>query len=459
MVFKKKKLIKKTNNFMNIFWLLMVVILVWLWFYVVKSVDLKLWWITNSSWQTIEWQKEIKKEVNILMVWRWWWNHDAPELTDTIILAKVNRINKTVSLLSLQRDLYVNYPDKDGTWKLNSVYAHYFYKENKNEKAGMAKLAEKIKDITGEDVDYYVNVDFSWFKQIIDTLGWVEIDVKESFTDTTYPNENWWYQTVSFKKWLQLMNWDQALKFSRSRHSTSDFDRSLRQQQVIQAVKNKLTSNLLQETSPAKIVELYNVFTKYLSTDIWVTDAISLALDLWLLKENYRYISSNFNDTSYSETSVCEKWWILYVPKRDLFWWQWVSLVNWSTTSTLSNYELSKKYSNIVLHYPMVEAEDYKINIFNGSKVSWAGAMVNNMKRYWFKFTDKKFVSNAPETIEKSVIYYNWIDENTDTIKALKEFFKWEFIKISEPKYSTEKAIIEIVLWKDYAEDKNIFNF
>ena len=81
------------------------------------------------------------------------------------------------------------------------------------------------------------------------------------------------------------------------------------------------------------------------------------------------------------------------------------------------------------------------------------------MKRYWFKFTDKKFVSNAPETIEKSVIYYNWIDENTDTIKALKEFFKWEFIKISEPKYSTEKAIIEIVLWKDYAEDKNIFNF
>ena len=284
MVFKKKKLIKKTNNFMNIFWLLMVVILVWLWFYVVKSVDLKLWWITNSSWQTTEWQKEIKKEVNILMVWRWWWNHDAPELTDTIILAKVNRINKTVSLLSLQRDLYVNYPDKDGTWKLNSVYAHYFYKENKNEKAGMAKLAEKIKDITGEDVDYYVNVDFSWFKQIIDTLGWVEIDVKESFTDTTYPNENWWYQTISFKKWLQLMNWDQALKFSRSRHSTSDFDRSLRQQQVIQAVKNKLTSNLLQETSPAKIVELYNVFTKYLSTDIWVTDAISLALDLWVLK-------------------------------------------------------------------------------------------------------------------------------------------------------------------------------
>ena len=57
------------------------------------------------------------------------------------------------------------------------------------------------------------------------------------------------------------------------------------------------------------------------------------------------------------------------------------------------------------------------------------------------------------------MIYYNWIDENTDTIKALKEFFKWEFIKISEPKYSTEKAIIEIVLWKDYAEDKNIFNF
>jgi anionic cell wall polymer biosynthesis LytR-Cps2A-Psr (LCP) family protein len=63
------------------------------------------------------------------------------------------------------------------------------------------------------------------------------------------------------------MNGENALKFARSRHSTSDFDRSLRQQQVIDAIRNKLVSSYL-ITSPIKIKELYDVFRKYVYTDI-----------------------------------------------------------------------------------------------------------------------------------------------------------------------------------------------
>lgn len=459
MTFKKKK-IKKSNTFLNIVWFIIIISLSYLGFYVVSSID--LWPSNYQEWKWVKSKEtqEFKKEINILIIWRWWelsWN-DAPNLTDTIILAKINKEKKNVALLSVQRDLYVNYPEKDWTWKINSVYSHYYYKSWKDEKEAMSKLSEKIKDITWEEIDYYVNVDFAWFKKIIDTIWWVEIDVKESIVDRTYPNWNWWYQTVSFKKWIQTMNWDQALKYSRTRHSTSDFDRSLRQQQIIQAIKNKITSWEWVD-SVEKITKLYNIFTENLKTDISINDTIAIIRDLWVLKENYKFISSNFNDTCWSISSDCEKWWILYVPKRDLFWWAWVSLINWSTHSSLSKYDLSRKYANIVLNFPEIENEDAKVNIFNWTKVSWAGVFVNNMKRYWFKFTDKNFVSNAPEVFEESIIYYNWIDSDSDTIQALKYFFKWKIERVSEPKFSNQKAKIELVIWNDYIKDKSIFNF
>lgn len=462
MSFKMKK-IKKTNTLLNLIWLIIIFSLAFLWVYAVQSIN--LWNNKYKAWKWVysEETKEYKKEIWILIVWRWWftWGNDAPNLTDTIILAKINKDKKNVSLLSIQRDLYVNYAtnpnEKEWTGKINSVYPHYLWRL-KDETQAMHKLAEKVKDITWEETDYFVNVDFAWFKKIIDTLGWVEIDVKESFVDRTYPDWNWWYKTISFKKWLQTMDWEKALEYSRSRHSTSDFDRSLRQQQVIQAVKNKIMSSYT-INSPAKVTELYNIFKENIFTDVSINDAITLALDLWLLKENYKFISSNFNDTCWSPTADCEKWWIIYVPNRELFWWAWVSLINWSTANSLSKYDLSRKYSDIVLNYPRLEEEDAKISIFNASKVTWAWVFVNNMKRYWFKFTEKEAVANAPETMEESIIYYNWIDAESDTIQALKKFFKWKFERVPEPKFSTQKAKIEIVIWKDYVKDNSIFNF
>ncbi|PZM84805.1 hypothetical protein DLH72_02945 [Candidatus Gracilibacteria bacterium] len=468
MAFKKKK-IKKSNTILNLFGLIIILFLVFLGVYAVKSVNLggKSFFNSKISSGTtiLEKTKNIKKEINILLIGRGGVGNDAPQLTDTIILAKLNSDRKIVSLLSIQRDLYVNYPDKDGHGKINSVYAHYYFKElkgnikseeakQKADRIAIEKLASKIKDITGETVDYYVNVDFDGFKKVIDTIGGVEIDVKEDLVDRTYPDGNWGYQTISFKKGLQVMNGDQALKYSRSRHSTSDFDRSLRQQQVIQAVKERLKSSNLDQ-----IKNLYNVFLENLTTDVGLNDVINLVLEFGVLKENYKFISSNFNDTCWSTTSECKKGGILYVPKRDLFGGQWVSLVNGSTHSSLSNYELVRKYSDIVLNTPLIEEENYEINIFNGSSITGAWNFVNNMKRYGFKFTEKNPVGNAPEKYEKSIIYYNGISKDSDTINALKKLFKGEFVRLEEPKYSTQKAKIEIIIGKDYGTDKNIFNF
>jgi anionic cell wall polymer biosynthesis LytR-Cps2A-Psr (LCP) family protein len=63
--------------------------------------------------------------------------------------------------------------------------------------------------------------------------------------------------------------------YARSRHSTSDFDRSLRQQQIISSLREKV-SNLGYFKNRKQIVELYDIFTKYVETDLALTDMVKL---------------------------------------------------------------------------------------------------------------------------------------------------------------------------------------
>lgn len=84
--------------------------------------------------------------------------------------------------------------------------------------------------------------------------------------------------------------------------------------------------------------------------------------------------------------------------------------------------------------------ENAKINIFNSLKVkNLAWELWNNMLKYWFKIPEQNSIWNTPEELEKTTIYYNGISKNSDTIKALKTFFNWEFIETELPKYSKRR--------------------
>lgn len=85
----------------------------------------------------------------------------------------------------------------------------------------------------GIEIQYYSLVDFGGFKNIIDTLGGITIDIPEGFTDTTYPTPDNGYMTIHFDSGVTLLDGEKALQYARSRHSTSDFARSLRQQQIV----------------------------------------------------------------------------------------------------------------------------------------------------------------------------------------------------------------------------------
>jgi LCP family protein required for cell wall assembly len=95
-------------------------------------------------------------------------------------------------------------------------------------------LSDKLEEIMGIKTPYYALIGFEGFKNVIDTLGGVTVDVPEAFTDYTYPKNELQVMTVHFDTGVQLMSGERALQYARSRHSTSDFSRSLRQQLIVQ---------------------------------------------------------------------------------------------------------------------------------------------------------------------------------------------------------------------------------
>jgi polyisoprenyl-teichoic acid--peptidoglycan teichoic acid transferase len=145
--------------------------------------------------------------------------------SDTIMLVHVDPAKNFVSLLSLPRDLRVDVPDH-GEGKLNTAYAY----------GGAALAIRTVKELTGVNIDHYLQVDFQAFQDLADSLGGVYIDV-----DRRYFNDDLSYEPIDIQAGYQLLGGHDALEYVRFRHdSNSDFGRMLRQQRFLTALKEQV---------------------------------------------------------------------------------------------------------------------------------------------------------------------------------------------------------------------------
>lgn len=406
-----------------------------------------MWWFDDNK---IKPTKVENWEIKILLTWKWGWDHDAPDLTDTMILVKINKDLKTVSMFSVPRDMYVDYPH---WWqgKLNEVYYRWLWFYKQDESKAMTDLIGKIKQITGEEINYYANIDFSGFKKIIDALWWIEVNVPEDLIDTEYPDWNYWYETFKIKKGLQTLNWETALKYARSRHSTSDFDRSLRQQLIISGIKDRI-QNMWYLTDASKIKGLYLTLKENLKTNMWIWEIIDLALFAKDIDRN-NIKSFNLNDSCFFNPIDCKMWGFMYYPPREDFKWLSVTLPFWADIENLENYSEIQKYTNLIFNYPEIFINPEKINIFNATRKWWlATYFANALIKYWFNIPAENSVWNARDKqYPKTMIYYNNLEEWDKTLEALSLFIFWDQIKVEEPVYSKNPDTkIEIVIWDDY---------
>ena len=219
----------------------------------------------------------IHNRVNVVLLGIGGGNHDGADLTDTILILSFNTVNHTLGMISVPRDIWSN-TLKD---KVNSAY---HYGEEKKKGGGLILSKAIISDMAGIPIQYGIMFDFTKFQQIIDLVGGITIDVPEAFTDAQYPiagRENdpcggdltyaCRYETLHFAAGVQTMDGVRALKYVRSRHASgaegNDFARGRRQQQVILALKNKLTSVQV-TTNPVKMIALYHAFDDASDTDL-----------------------------------------------------------------------------------------------------------------------------------------------------------------------------------------------
>ncbi len=433
-----------------VIWFLWLNIVKWIWTFSFKF-DFKVPELI-SNLNINEDENNEPNQIKILLVWRWWWNHDAPNLTDSMILVSIDFDKSIISMLSVPRDLYVKYDEKR-YGKINEVYLHHLSIE-KNEEKAMENLKNKVSQITWEKIDYYLNIDFSWFKKIVDLLGWITVEVPETLVDYTYPDWKWWYTTFILKAWTWDIDWEIALKYARSRHSTSDFDRSLRQQKIISAIKEKIISEWYLK-NPLKIRKLYNAMEPYFNTDIWINGILKIVSDFKWLWEDNNIISVNLNNSCFYWYSACQVWWILYNPPMDSFWWASVLLPRWADYYNLDKYSEIQRFSKLVFHYQEIFTDKQEINIFNSSWIpNKAMYLANDLQQFWFNIPKNNSIWNASwSTYENTTILYNNLWEDIKTLEALKLFMKWKYQEVESPIHSkNSNTKIEIVIWKDYTE-------
>lgn len=183
-------------------------------------------------------------------------------LTDTIMVFSHNQLTKKSSLISIPRDLYIKTgPTKN---KINAAYEYGLYR-----KEGTDYVKKVVSQITGVYIDNVIIVDFSSFEKLIDQLGGIDITLAKPFRE-----EGQWGYVFELPSGENHLNGLDALYYVRSRYSTNDFDRASRQQQVLFAIKNKLTRlNVLSD--PIKTLSVINTLNQNIRTDI----------NIWNVKE------------------------------------------------------------------------------------------------------------------------------------------------------------------------------
>jgi LCP family protein required for cell wall assembly len=161
----------------------------------------------------------------------------GPSRSDTVMLIRADPIQKTISLLSFPRDLVV--PIYCGATpirndRINSAYSS----------CGPRGTLDTVRHLTGLPVNYVITVDFHGFKEVVNKLGGVWMDIDRRYynrnTGASYDD----YANINLQPGYQQLSGQQALDFVRFRHTDDDFHRLARQQEFVRAIKEQVSRNL-----------------------------------------------------------------------------------------------------------------------------------------------------------------------------------------------------------------------
>ena len=198
-----------------------------------------------------------KHVINILLIGQDRREGESRARSDTMILVSVNTERKSISLVSLMRDLYVQIPG----YSDNRINAAYQW-------GGMELLDETVLENFGVEVDGNVEADFEQFETIIDILGGVDVEMSKGEAEYM----KYVMDSGDVQEGENHLNGKQALDFARMRGLDDDFHRTERQRRLLTRLAEKL-----QSASAQQLLDLVNEVLPHVSTDMSSTQMLGYA--------------------------------------------------------------------------------------------------------------------------------------------------------------------------------------
>ncbi len=273
---------------------------------------------SNKSIQTsaqLDEHFKMGKPYNILFLGNGGGTHEGAYLTDSILDVNIDPLAKKITLISIPRDIWVQFPDSFNIgdhWKVNTAFAIGVNnkdfpqkpKELQGSSGGISLEKYAVSQIIGRPVDRVVLADFDGFVKAMDQLGGIDVSIDKTFDDYQYPvdgKENdtcgksnqelsslkgielanpekifpCRYEHLHFNKGVSHLNGNASLKLARSRHSSedgTDFARSARQRNILIAIKKKINSlSILPDAFP-----LLDLLGDHVKTDIALSEIETL---------------------------------------------------------------------------------------------------------------------------------------------------------------------------------------
>jgi LCP family protein required for cell wall assembly len=179
---------------------------------------------------------------------------DRPSLSDTLMLVRADPSTKTISLLSFPRDLDVPiYCPRSKSDTEGYVASSYDRVNSAYSRCGPTGTVLTIKHLTGLPINYLITVNFHGFKEVVDKLGGVWMDVDRRYynrnTGSSYNN----YANINLQPGYQLLSGQQALDFVRFRHTDDDLHRNARQQAFVRAFREQVSQSFSYRQLPSLI--------------------------------------------------------------------------------------------------------------------------------------------------------------------------------------------------------------
>lgn len=353
-------------------------------------------------------------------------NHNGGQLADTIMIASIDPVNKQLAMLSIPRDLRV--PLKEGGFtKINAIHA---YGEQNQEGSGPQALKDLLSEILDLPIHYYLKVDFDGFRKIVDEIGGIDINVPNEIYDPSYPAPNMIdYEPFYIKAGDQHLNGDVALKYARTRKSSSDFDRAERQQQIILAVREKAVSvGVL--ANPSKVLSIANILGDHVRMDMSAKE-VSAFLSILSQLDASKTISKVLDNAADGPLYTYNVGGYYLVPKSG----DWTEI---------------QRIAHEIFKDPYLAKENAKIEIYNGTGVAGeARKLRDELLGLGYNVGEIKTSEEAQETVIK-----DYSDGKAEfTVDFLTKRLSSSSVKSTKDSSVPEDIKIQIILGKDYLEN------